>query len=183
MTVSKWGQARKAATTVLEGDFPAIVTEATAGKSQNGKDQFKLKLKITSGDYVNRSLFDTITISDDVPSAMEIFFRNMEAFGLGDAFFNQLPDGDAGAAQIAAALQGKEVTVTLKGETYQGVTREKIKAYKKSNGLIVGGGVPLAAPAVVLSAPAPAPALVAPSSAPPVFAGDADTTEDPGPSF
>lgn len=177
MTEFNWGQSRKDVNTILEGDFPVIVTEATAGESQNGKEQIKLKLKITSGPYAGRTVFDTITISPETQIAMKMFFLSMDAFGLGDPFFSRLPSGKAGTAQIAASLQGKEITVVLKKEPYQGIDREKVKGYKP---LGVGGVAVAGLPApVVLAAPVAAPVLVAPSTAPPVFAGDAEAEPEP----
>lgn len=179
MTVNDWGKARKTATTVLEGDFPAIVTEAVAGRSSDGaKDNIKVKLTITSGDYVNRKLFDTLTISPDSGGAMAMFFKAMEAFGMGDAFFAKCPQGSAGVALMAATMQGKEVIITLKGEVYNGVNREKVKGYKPrgAGGVAVAGGGS-SAPVLLAAPPLAAPVPVATSTPPPVFGGDEQTEE------
>lgn len=178
MTEFDWGQSRKDVNTILEGDFPVIVTEATAGESQNGKEQIKIKLRITSGQYAGRTLFDSITISPESQIAMRMFFQSMDAFGLGDPFFARLPkDKKAGTAQIAASIQGKEVMGVLTKEPYQQIDRQKVKGYKPNGtaGVAVAG---LPAP-VVLAAPVAAPVLVAPSTAPPVFAGDAEAEPEP----
>lgn len=185
MTVNNWGAARKAATTILEGDFPAIVVEATAGKSQGDKEQLKLTLKITSGPYVGRKLWDTVTISPESGVAMGIFFRSMEAFGLDDKFFNRLPDGSAGTAQIALALQGKEITAVLKKERYNEVDREKVKGYK-AHGVAGAAGTAAGGAPLLIAAPLAAPPLVAPiqpGSAPPQFTGDATSPYDEEPVF
>lgn len=172
MTVNNWGAARKTATTILEGDFTAVVTEAAAGKSADGnKDNIKVKLAVTSGDFAGRKLFDTLTISPESGGAMAMFFKAMEAFGMGDEFFATCPAGSAGVALMAAKMQGKEVTVTMKGEVFQGIKREKVKGYGKAG---VGGGTAggLAAPVVLAAAPLVAPVPVATSTPPPVFGGD-----------
>lgn len=169
MTVNNWGKARKAATTVLEGDFPTVVTECVAGKSSGDKEQLKLKLTITSGEYVGRKLYDTITVSPESPGAMAMFFQAMDAFGLDDKFFNTCPDGAQGTALIATRLQGKEIVATLRGESYQGVLREKVKGYKR-NGTAVGGLAASSSPAPVALV-LPAPIKVQPATAPPVFGG------------
>lgn len=173
MTVNNWGQARKAAITVLEGDFPVVITEAAAGRSADGnKDNIKVKMTITSGDYVNRKLFDTLTISPDSGGAMAMFFKAMEAFGMGDTFFATCPQGSAGVALMAANMQGKEITATLKGEVFQGINREKVKGYKPRGAAVAGGApVPLVAAPLVLAAPVP----VVTSTPPPVFGGDEAT--------
>lgn len=182
MTVNNWGQARKTATTILEGDFPAVVTEAKAGKSSGDKEQLKLKLRITSGPYVGRTLFDTITISPESPVAMKMFFLTMDAFRLDDAFFSRLPDGAAGTAQIAIAMQGKEITVTLKKERYQEIDREKVKGYAAPTvggiaGALPGMAAPIALAAPVLAAPL---TVTMPATAPPVFTGgEGDSEEAP----
>lgn len=176
MTVNNWGAARKAAVTILEGEFSVVVVEASATESQGGKEQIKLKLKITGGPYVTRPLWDTITISPESPVAMGMFFRAMEAFGLGDQFFATLPDGKQGTAMIAAALQGKEITAIVKKEAYQGVDREKIKGYKPlqvgGTGAVPGMGAPVLLAAAPLAAALPAPVPLQPATAPPLFGGD-----------
>lgn len=151
-----WGQSRKDATTVLDGDFPVVIVKAEVDKTSTGKARIKLQVKITSGPYVGRSINDQLIISPESPIAMKIFYQHMDTLGLGDVFFAGLAglDMDAAVSKIAVTLQGKEAVAILKPDTYQGVTREKIKGWKSGG---AGGGIaglPTAAPLPVAVATA-----------------------------
>lgn len=168
MAEYNWGQSRKDATTVLDGEFPVVIVKAEVDKTSTGKARIKVQVKITSGPYVGRSINDQLIISPESPVAMKIFYQHMDTLGLGDAFFSGLTglDMDAAVSKIAVTLQGKEAVAILKPDTYQGVTREKIKGWKGAGGV---AGLPTAvAAALPLATALPVAAPVAlPVSTPP----------------
>lgn len=130
MTEIAWGKVRKDATTVLTGEFPVVFTEVVSKSSSNGKPMLSCKLKITSGTYVGRILYHNFTVSVESQPAMQMFFRHMEALGLGETFFDSI-EGQ-GLAPVATALLGKEAVAVVESRPYQGVDRENITAWKTS---------------------------------------------------
>lgn len=167
-----WGEQRKAATTILEGDFPVIITEAVAGKSSTGKHQIKVKTKITSGPYVGRVANTQFTYSPENPNAVKMFYGQMTALGLGDAFFNGMNGltPEEGFARIATELQGKQAIAVYKGREWNSQMREGIDGWKPLTGAPAAGGyAPQAAmAATALATPLPAPvAAAAVTSTPP----------------
>lgn len=128
----------KDANTVLTGDHEVVITKTEVAKSQNGKPMIKCDLKVTTGPFAGRVIKHNFTISADNPNAMKMFFAQMTALGLDEAYF----DNDPPMAQVAGDLLGRTATATLEPNTWQGVTREQVKTWKPSNGL--GGVVPSA---------------------------------------
>jgi hypothetical protein len=177
-----WGEQRKAATLILEGDFPVVITEAVAGKSTNDKPQIKIKTKITSGPYVGRVNKSQFTYSPENPNAVKMFFGQMTALGLGDAFFNGLSgfSQEEGFARIATELQGKQAIAVFANRPWGGSDRESIDGWKPLSGAPAAGFAPAAATAVALPAAAPlaVPAVAAAAAA---TALPAPTTATPPP--
>lgn len=116
-------QLRQDAMTVLEGEFPAVLSECTAVTNSKGNPMFKCKFKIANGPYANRPVWNNINITPDSQFAMKIFFRHMAALGISDAFL----DADPTTEQIAAKLTGANCIIKLKKGSYQGNEREEVE--------------------------------------------------------
>lgn len=149
MGETNWKDLRSSAMTVLTGEFPVVVVKAEAATSQNGKPMLKGSVKITSGTYVGREIRLQLTLSADNPIATKMFFLNLDAFGLGESYF----DGNPSFAQIAADLLGREAIAVLAENEWNGVKSEQIKTLKKASGGFTAAAVPVAAVAVALPVP------------------------------
>jgi hypothetical protein len=135
-SIINWSDLHKDATTVLTGDFPVVVTSATAGASSTGKPMIKATLKIESGTFAGRTLLNNFNVTADNPSAMRIFFGQMSVLGLNTAFWNSNPTLE----QVAAALVGRRAVVTVGSRQWQGTDREQIENWKPAVGGPGGGG-------------------------------------------
>lgn len=158
-----WGRNRKDATTILEGEFPVVITVAEATKSSTGKQMVKYTVKLTSGPYAGRTVKGQFTFSPESPVATKIFYAQLQILGLGDAFFGQLSELslEQGFARIATELQGKQATVILKNKPWNGQDKETIDGWKPLAGAPAAGGY-AAQPAMAAAALAsPLPAAVA----------------------
>jgi hypothetical protein len=189
-----WGALIEQAGTELEpvpkGAYDVTVEDCTDTQSQTQKLMYKLKLRINGGPYNNRVLWNNITLTTDNPSALAMFFRNMEAFGLDRNYFAMNPS----PSEVAAVLIGRSAKVVIDHRMYQGSIRENVKQIMKAGvgvGAMVGipsiaGGVgsappvaiPVAASTPVAAAPIPAPAA---SPAPAVAAPPAVAQPAPAP--
>jgi hypothetical protein len=163
---------RKQATTILEGDFTAVVVKTEHVVNASGKDQIKASFKITAGPYTGRTIPHTFTFSPDSPAALQMFFSQMDAFGMGDAFFSAGPTW----GQIANGMLGKQVEISLKGETWNGMTREKVKNVKPSSGGLGAGAGAAGALPVATALPV---AKALPTAQPTATPSPVDSEEDP----
>jgi hypothetical protein len=127
--------AKKAAEPIAEGKTRVKIVDAQAGQSSTGKVMFTLKCEILEGPDTKRKTTTNITLSPENGTALAIFFQNMTAIGLDDAFFAQEPSPD----QVAAAMIAREADVMIKHETWQGVKRGKIDRWLAP----MGGGLSL----------------------------------------
>jgi hypothetical protein len=114
--------------TVLEGKFPMRIIEASATKNSKGNHMIKVKFRIEAGAYAGRTVPNNFNITIDSPNAMKMFFSHMQHLGLDAAYFNTLPQTDAGVAKLAQDLVGRVAEVELGKGSWQGVEREEIKS-------------------------------------------------------
>lgn len=115
------------------GDYDVEVTEANATRSSNGKPMIKVRLKVLSGPYQNRSIINNFVFSVENAMALSIFFRHMKCFGLDEAFFGSL--GAAGSLEpVAGALNGRRARVTLGIRQWNGEDRNEVTQIKPYTG-------------------------------------------------
>ena len=159
MSTLNWGDLVKEAGDVgsydplPEGDYDLQIIEATAKTTQSGKTMFAVKAQVQTGAHAKRLVWDNLVVSTDNPTALGIFFRKMNALGLGRDFFAAGPSN----AQIEQSLVGRNFRAQVGTRTWQGQKKNEIKSYYS-----VPAGAASPAPA---AAPAPAPAP-APAAAP-----------------
>lgn len=181
---TKWGSLYKESTATLEGDFTVTIVDATPAQTSTGKDQIKCKMKVESGPYAGRVVFNNFVISPESPNAMRMFFQHLGVLGLDEEFFNSLPGDNTDNQLIANALKNRRAIVTMGSEKYQGQDRERVKGWKPAEGgpggelglgAFPSGGLSgmstgsVGTPASVPAVPASVPSVPTASSAP--FAG------------
>lgn len=153
-------QLRQDAMTILEGDFPATVSDCTAVVNSKGNPMLKVKFKIASGPYAGRPFWTNINITPSSQFAMKIFFRHMAAMGISDAFLDAEPEME----MLAAKLSNANCVIRLKKGSYQGVEREEVDDILPLGSPTSGGSgasaLPTALPvALPVSLPGDAPAV------------------------
>ena len=169
MSTLNWGDLVKEAGDVgsydplPDGDYDLTVVEATAKVSQSGKTMFAVKAQVQTGAHAKRLVWDNLVVSTDNPTALGIFFRKMNALGLGREFFATSPSN----AQIEQALKGRSFRAQIGSRTWQGQKKNEIKAYYSVVGATAAPAAPVAA-AAPAPAPAPAPAAAPVAEAPAV---------------
>jgi hypothetical protein len=184
-----------------QGEYDVEVTQATAGKTGTSKSKITVRYRVLNGPHQNRNIFEDHVISPANPNAMVIFFRKMQALGLGHDYFAQNPPLE----KVAKDLHGVKVRVRLGVRTWNDQERNSILATMPLGGSAVSGPAvpsapaparqmppmpqaapplpppaPPAAPAAAPPAPAPAPPVPAPSLPPPAAAvSPADEPQEP----
>lgn len=173
---------------VLEpGDYVLEVTRC--GKRDNG---VMPTYRVVEGPHAGKTVMAGGFFLTD--RSRSIFFRNINGFGLGEDFFAMNPSFE----DLANALVGRVVRVTLKKRDWQGQDRNEIPigAIKLVGAATPTGAAPAAPPAAAAppappATPAPAPAApqatdasAAPPEQPPVPApGPTPPTVGDGPTF
>jgi hypothetical protein len=137
-----FGKLRQDAMTVLTGDFVVRCVSADPTKNSNGDDMIKTKLQIIAGPYAGRNLPNNFNIIPSNVPALQMFFSHMNNFGLDEAYFAKLPNGEVGVHQIARDLVGRVVEVKVGSRKWQGVERENIESIKPAPAGMGGAGQP-----------------------------------------
>lgn len=114
-------------------DFEVIDTLVKTSSSGSGNEMIVTKLRCLVGPYASKTITNNFVLTADNPSALNIFFRHMAAFGLDDSFFGQL--GSQGLAPVAQALKGRRARITIGHRQWNGTNQNDIKAIQP----LVGG--------------------------------------------
>lgn len=170
------------------GDYDVITETAEYKVAGTGKDMIKVKFKVQGGPSNGRTVYWNAVFSPRKADgtvnegALRAWFGNMSCFGLKTAFFSANPSMD----QIAAAMEGKRVIVTLATREWEGREQNDVKRVKPPQ----GGAVEVAPPRIGLSgipsalapsdvaAPTASTAAGTPGGLPPVAAADDDEDDD-----
>lgn len=117
----------------------AIVEKAEWGRSKDGtKGQWTLAFRTSTGENAGRMpIPNTITITADNPRALGIMFRHLAALGIpvpdpqdpNKVVNGQVPFWMMGwtPEQVAQVMTGRAVTLFIKHDEYEGVTRNKVR--------------------------------------------------------
>jgi hypothetical protein len=142
------------------GDYNFEVVTSQFKKASTGKDMFVIKAAVTDGPEARKTVWHNFVVSKDSADAMQVFFRNMDALGLGRDFWRTNPDNDA----IVKALKGRRFRGTTKLRTWQGQDRPEFQRMSK---LGAGSGAAAPPPPPGAAAPPPPPPAAAAPPAPP----------------
>lgn len=146
------------------GDYDFTIAQADATQTSNGKTMYKVRAKVEAGPHADRLVFDQFVISPENPTALGIFFRQMNVLGLNREFFA----GNPSDHHVAEALIGKRFRGQVQIKTWQGQERNEIKQYftAVSGSLGNGQGMPPGPGSGSSSGIPPAPAAAPPAAAP-----------------
>jgi hypothetical protein len=166
-----WAALQKDAASVKpipDGDYNALIVEAEAVSSSNGKPMVKTKFRIVDGPQKDKKVSTQFVISAESAVALKIFFQHMAALGLNADFFAGNPSMDA----VARAMVNRGCQVTIGTRPWQGVDRNEIKNIRPfpegtptPPGMVTGGAVAGPSPT---SSPSPLDGLAATPVAAPV---------------
>ena len=145
-----------------QADYDLKVIAAEAKNTSGGKTMFKITTEVTSGPYAKRRVWANLVVSPENPVALNIFFRQMAAIGIGKDYFATNPSDH----NVAESLVGKEFRGQVVIRQYQGEDRNDIKQYSRLNRTSESEPVAPTIPAASSSSAPPAPAGVAPNPAP-----------------
>lgn len=172
-----WGslieESKDAFSILPKGKYTVKVEKAEATTSSTQKLMFKLVFKVINGPRTGSTLFNNITLTQDNPKAVYMFFQNLAALGIPETFLKSDPKPQP--AQVAQKMIGAVVEVEIDHRPYQGVDRENVKSMTA----VSANGVPSFGPAAGSVAASAGIPVVAPTPA----AAPQPSTGAPTPTF
>lgn len=198
MSGINWQDLKKAAddaTKALPSDwYDVVVKKADQKTASTGSEMISVQFEVATGPHAGRALFTNFVLTPDSSFALSIFFRNLAALGIDDAFFRQLSDSgmDAKASltAIAGVLSDRRARVEVGTRVWQGQDRNEVKnmsAATTGPGGVPGSPGPVGLPGGTVGGPPVPPPLAgtppvpppATTPAPPVPATASTTVEGP----
>ena len=136
MSTRSWADLRKqgedASKPLPDGWYNVQVVKADATEASTGSPMIKTQLRVTDGPHATRVLFTQFVLSVESPFALSIFFKNMGALGLNDAFFDNLmgaeSDPKVGMVTVAANMIGRTARAEVGSRTWQGREMNEVKS-------------------------------------------------------
>lgn len=122
------------------GSYEVKVLDASATKTKNGKDMFKVTFVVEGGPHAGRRLWSNLVISPESPKAMAIVMRQLTALGA-----RTLMEAGASNEQIAGGLKDALATVKVSVGEYQGKPKNEVDGIAGRQGGTAGpalGAVP-----------------------------------------
>jgi hypothetical protein len=169
MTTQTWSQmydeAGEADQILPDAEYDFTIMKSEYKKTSNGKDMFVIRAAVVGGPYDRKVVFHNFVVSNDNPTAMQIFFRQMNALGLSKSFWKTNPSNDS----IATALANRRFRGVVGSKSYQGTDKNEIKSFRVAGTAGVASAPP--APPAMNGAPqppTPAPVSYLPSAPQPV---------------
>lgn len=152
MTSLNWNALRKTAedsTKPLPKDWYDVkATKAEATVASTGSPMIKLVLEVITGPHATRTLFTNLVVSQDSGFALNIFFRNVAAFGVDPHVV--APNGDLGS--VAQALVGRTARAEVSTRTWQGQERNEVSNMAPATGNVANIATPTG-PSVAVPTP------------------------------
>lgn len=183
MVSTSWGSLRKTAEDAskpLPKDWYDVqVEKAELTTSSTNKPMIKVVLQVMSGPQAgNRKVWTQFVFSPDSPFALQMFFKNMAAFGLDEKFFDSLPEGDpeVGLNLVAAQLTGCTARALIAPRTFNGTDRDNVVEITAPQGGASRPAVSVAPAPSTSSAPAGPPTPNVPAGPPTPGTGAAPTS-------
>ncbi len=103
-------------------EYEVEITDSNPKVASTGKNMFVVKLRVESGPYKGRMIFNNFVISPESATARRIFKQNMSALGLDTAYFTKNPSLE----QVADDLLGRRCKVRVTTRTYGGQERNEV---------------------------------------------------------
>jgi hypothetical protein len=153
MTTQTWSQmydeAGEADQILPDAEYDFTIMKSEYKKTSNGKDMFVIRAAVVGGPYDRKVVFHNFVVSNDNPTAMQIFFRQMNALGLSKSFWKTNPSNDS----IATALANRRFRGVVGSKSYQGTDKNEIKSFRVAGTAGVASAPP--APPAMNGAPQP----------------------------
>ena len=110
---------------IPDGDYDFVIVKSTAEQTKNSKTMYKVQCKVESGPYKDRTVWNNFVISPENPTALSIFFRQMNILGLDRTFWMTNPSDHP----VAEQLQGKRFRGQVAIRSYNGSESNEIKQF------------------------------------------------------
>lgn len=108
-----------------EGKYRMKVVKSEATQASTGKLMYKITLEVIAGPKTGKTINSNITMTVDNKKALYMFFVNMAALGISEAYLKSSPQPST--EQVATKMLGATADITITHQQWQGRDRENVK--------------------------------------------------------
>jgi hypothetical protein len=123
-------QANDATRPAPVGEHVVEIKKCSWKLNSSGNPMYSVQANVVEGPAEGKTIFNNFNLTTENSFAMAIFFRHMEALGLGDAFFAAGPSHD----QVCQALVGRRAVFSVDIRQWQGQDRNNVTDVKPLSG-------------------------------------------------
>jgi hypothetical protein len=123
-------QADEATKPAPVGEHVVEIKKCSWKLNASGNPMYSVQANIVEGPAEGKTIFNNFNLTVENNFAMAIFFRHMDALGLGDAFFASGPSHD----QVCQALIGRRAVFSVDVRQWQGQDRNNVTDVKPLSG-------------------------------------------------
>lgn len=109
-----------------DGTYVAMIEKTEVGTASTGTPQLRCQFRVIAGDYKNRVISDWLYFSQ---KAAGVVLGKIQATGI--EIPSGLPNAEAYAAKLGHLLVPRHAEIVVRSEEYNGVTRAKVKGWKR----------------------------------------------------
>lgn len=121
------------------GTYTALIEECVTGESSKGTPELRVQFRIQTGDFKNRVISDWLYFNQNT---QQMIAQKIQAAGCKPP--TGIKTADQAPARVAGIIHERYVQIVVRPDTYNGETRNKVKAWKPAPEALqaapVGGG-------------------------------------------
>lgn len=108
------------------GSYVCVIDDCEPGTASTGTPNLRVQFKVVMGEHKGRVISDWLYFTQ---AAAGVVRSKIDAAGVTPPA--GLKGGDAYATVLSELLHGEHVEIVVRADTYNGETRNKVKAWKK----------------------------------------------------
>lgn len=107
------------------GTYLALLEECIPGNASTGTPELRVQFRIQAGDFKNRVISDWLYFT---PATQQMIAQKILATGAKPP--TGIKTADQAPGLVATVIQGRYAQIIVRPDTYQGETRNKVRAWK-----------------------------------------------------
>lgn len=107
------------------GTYTALIEECVSGASSKGTPELRVQFRIQTGDFKNRVISDWLYFNQNTA---QLIATKLLAAGVKPP--TGIKTADQAPARVSGLIHMRYVDIVVRPDTYDGVTRSKVKAWK-----------------------------------------------------
>lgn len=107
------------------GTYTCVIEECVSGESSKGTPELRVQFRVQTGDFKNRVISDWLYFNQNT---QQLIATKLLAAGVKPP--TGIKTADQAPPRVSGLIHGRYVNIVVREDTYNGETRNKVKAWK-----------------------------------------------------